>query len=119
MASAPALQQAVDWTHVVMLGHSAGGQTAAMLAGAQFDLHRMIAWCDTTAAASDRSCNYGRGLGNAPAVLFDRFAEPQADARIRKLVLLDPASPNGAPLAGPALEAFLDARAAARQAQAA
>jgi predicted dienelactone hydrolase len=91
LAARPALQQAVDWTHVVMLGHSAGGQTAAMLAGARFDLHRMIAWCDTAAAAPDRSCSYGRGLVSAPPVLFERFAEPQADARIRKLVLLDPA----------------------------
>lgn len=55
----------------------------------------------------------GHSMGGATVAQY-AVEHPE---RLEALVLLDPASPNGAPLAGPALEAFLDARAAARQAQ--
>ncbi len=91
LAAQPVFRRPVAWDYVVMMGHSAGGQTAALLAGARFDLRQMIAYCMSAAAAPDRSCNYGRGLGDVPESFVARYNASYADRRVQALLLLDPA----------------------------
>lgn len=84
-------QRDVDWNNVVAIGHSAGGQTAALLAGAKYDLRRIAPYCKSAAAKADRSCNYARNSANAPDPFVRAFSASYQDTRIKKLVLLDPA----------------------------
>lgn len=84
-------QRSVDWNRIVAVGHSAGGQTAAMLAGARFDLRALQVYCDSQASQDDLSCNYGRDRARAPQAFVERFDGDYRDARVGKLVLLDPA----------------------------
>ena len=88
-------QKAVDWNHVVAIGHSEGGQTAALLAGARFDLRQLARYCESAAAESDRSCSYGRDRVRAPDSFVALFDGDYQDARIRKIILLDPALGSG------------------------
>jgi predicted dienelactone hydrolase len=83
--------RAVSWDHVVMVGHSSGGQTAAALAGVIFDVRPLVAYCASTSAAADRGCLYGGDNESAPSSVDARFAAPQRDVRVIATVLLDPA----------------------------
>ena len=91
LATERLFQTPVEWNTVIAIGHSAGGQTAAMLAGARFDLHRLADYCTSEAARGDRSCNYGGDRAQAPERFVELFNGQYRDARVRKLVLLDPA----------------------------
>lgn len=91
LAKQPLFQRAVDWNKVVAVGHSAGGQTAAMLAGARFDLKSLQAYCRSPASKDDLSCSYGRDRAQAPEAFVERFDGSYRDPRVGKLVLLDPA----------------------------
>lgn len=51
-------QRDVNWSNAVAVGHSAGGQTAALLAGARYDLRRIPPYCTSSDAKADLSCNY-------------------------------------------------------------
>ena len=84
-------QRVVDWSNVTAIGHSAGGQTAALLAGLRYDLRRLAAYCASTAGSSDLSCNYARNAGRAPVSFVSLFDANYQDRRVRKIVLLDPA----------------------------
>ena len=97
----PLFQRNVGWDDVIAIGHSAGGQTAAMLAGVRFDLRRLVAYCASIQALGDRSCTYARDAAKAPQPFLDQFAGDYHDSRVRKLILLDPAlgpalTPNSA-----------------------
>ncbi len=76
---------------MIGIGHSAGGQTMAMLAGARYDLRRLAAHCASDAGKSDLSCNYGRDAGKAPESFVAIFDANYQDTRVKKIVLLDPA----------------------------
>ena len=45
----PIFQKNVNWSNVVAIGHSSGGQTAAMLADATFGLQRLTEYCASDA----------------------------------------------------------------------
>lgn len=84
-------QRKVSWWNVVAIGHSAGGQTAAMLAGATFDLQRLIDYCNSGQSKGDLSCSYGRNRASAPEAFRQKFSASQQDGRIKMIVMLDPA----------------------------
>ena len=74
-----------DGARVAALGHSSGGATVSMLAGASYRPEAMGAYCGSSAASSDRGCRYPVGApAGAPAL-------PVVDRRVRAIVLLDPA----------------------------
>ncbi|MFT7561312.1 MAG: putative dienelactone hydrolase [Flavobacteriales bacterium] len=80
----------LNWDNTTIVGHSAGGATALLLAGAQMDIQQAFHYCKTDAAKTDKSCAYldmmkGKAAGN-------KLSEKQTDKRITKLVLLDPAA---------------------------
>ncbi len=91
LAGEKLFQRAVDWTNVVAIGHSAGGQTVALLAGARYDLRQLAAYCASEAGQADLSCTYARGSGGAPQAFIDMFNANYQDTRVKKIVLLDPA----------------------------
>ena len=84
-------QREVNWNNVVAMGHSAGGQTAALLAGARFDLRRLAPYCASDSAKEDLSCNYSRNSENAPERFVAMFNASYQDGRVKAIVLLDPA----------------------------
>lgn len=91
LAGEQIFQRAVNWSDVVAIGHSAGGQTTAMLAGATFDLRRIGPYCNSANAKADLGCNYSRQSANAPDQFVALFDAGYQDTRVKKIVLLDPA----------------------------
>ncbi len=90
-------QKHVNWSNIIALGHSSGGQTVAMLAGVQYDLLHMMDFCKTEAAKSDRSCNYGIRNARTPGEAFlQKFGGVYADNRVKKIVMIDPTLGYGA-----------------------
>jgi len=90
-------QKSVNWSNIIALGHSSGGQTVAMLAGARYDLLHMMDFCKTEAAKEDNSCNYG--IRNAPKPgesFLQKFGGVYADARVKKIIMIDPTLGYGA-----------------------
>jgi len=87
----------VDGERVGALGHSAGGATVAMLAGAQYREEALAAFCLSKEGPTDRGCGY-RPAG-APATPTG-FVPPVAEPRVRAIVLLDPAVGPGFDRAG-------------------
>lgn len=87
----PIFQKNVNWSNVVAIGHSSGGQTAAMLAGATFDLQRLTEYCASEQSKGDLSCNYGSNRASAPDTFKKQFSASQRDARVKMVVMLDPA----------------------------
>ena len=76
----------VDAGRVGALGHSLGGATAALLAGGRYRAGGMAAFCDSKSGSSDRGCGYRTAGSPMPAT-----APATSDARVRAVVLLDPA----------------------------
>jgi len=91
LAGEKVFQRDVDWSNVVAMGHSAGGQTTAMLAGARFDLRRIAPYCESSEAKADLSCNYSRNSASASEQFVALFDAGYQDTRVKKIVLLDPA----------------------------
>lgn len=81
----------VAWDDAIVVGHSAGGQTAALLAGARFDLQALATYCRSGQASEDLSCGYARDVERAPSAFVSAFNGNYRDPRVRKIVLLDPA----------------------------
>jgi predicted dienelactone hydrolase/hypothetical membrane protein len=84
-------QKQVSWDDAIVIGHSAGGQTAALLVGARFDLQAFAQYCGTGQAEGDRSCSYAHDIKRAPSSFISLFNGNYRDSRVRKIVLLDPA----------------------------
>lgn len=95
LAGEKLFQRDLDWNKVVAIGHSAGGQTTAMLAGAKFDLRRIAPYCESASAKVDLGCNYSRNSANAPEQFVALFNAGYQDVRVKKIVLLDPALGSG------------------------
>lgn len=90
-------QKPVNWSNIIAIGHSSGGQTVAMLAGAQFDLNQIINFCNSAESAGDHSCDYGQRNSAAPGkMFFEKMQASYRDARVKKIVLLDPTLGYGA-----------------------
>lgn len=81
------LADAVDPSRIATIGHSSGGATALMLAGAKFSFAQIAEYCASAAARPDKGCWYGMPSAAAAAV---QVPEP-ATRRIRAVVALDPA----------------------------
>ena len=93
-------QKPVDYANVIAIGHSSGGQTAAMLAGATFDLQQLADYCASSEQSKgDVSCGYGGNAASAPSSFKKQFSAPQSDARVKVIVLLDPALGSAAQVA--------------------
>ena len=95
-----ALASAIDGARIAMIGHSAGGFTAAVAAGGRPDLANIDAYCRRNAAADPDACP-GERHGSAD----DRIERVSleggsslADSRLRAVVLM-------APAIGPAFDA--------------
>jgi predicted dienelactone hydrolase len=91
LAGAAPFQRSVDWHSAIAIGHSAGGQTVALLAGARYDLRRLAAFCDSQAGKADLSCAYGGNAARAPQAFVTAFDGNYQDTRVKKIVLMDPA----------------------------
>jgi len=91
LASHRVFQRAIDWSNVIAIGHSAGGQTSALLAGAVFNLKLMARYCDSPVSRDDRSCGYAKNGAIASDLFVKAFNASQKDKRIKSIVLLDPA----------------------------
>lgn len=84
-------QKQIVWDNAIVIGHSAGGQTAALLAGSRFDIQAFVKYCSSGQANGDRSCFYTRNIKQAPGSFISLFNGNYRDPRVRKIVLLDPA----------------------------
>jgi predicted dienelactone hydrolase len=77
----------LDPERVGAIGHSSGGASILMLAGAEFSAADLAAYCGSAAAASDKGCSY--------PVADDRDSTAhvpvRANRRIAALVAMDPA----------------------------
>lgn len=82
---------AVDASRLAAIGHSSGGATALMLAGARFSPSQIFSYCSSGAAKVDKGCWYG--APNA-ATAEGQLPEPATRA-IRAVVALDPAAGPG------------------------
>ena len=91
LGDASLFQTSIDWDTVVAVGFSAGGQTAALLAGARYDLRQLAVHCNSVAGKADLSCNYGGDAGRAPDAFVASFDADYQDTRVKKIVLMDPA----------------------------
>ncbi len=91
-------QKPVNWSNIIAMGHSAGGQTASMLAGATFELAQVTEYCKSPASNNDRSCNYAKNSEQAPEQYKVLFRESQLDPRVKTMILIDPALGAGAQL---------------------
>ncbi|MCT6700306.1 alpha/beta hydrolase family protein [Rheinheimera sp. 4Y26] len=91
--------QSINWRSTVAVGHSSGGASVAALAGAGFDFAKVTSYCKTDAAKADRSCAYlpkaaaGQPTVHKAATDLPTLPSDQDwyDARVKKLMLLDPA----------------------------
>jgi predicted dienelactone hydrolase len=81
------LASAVDASRIAAIGHSSGGATALMLAGAGFSPSQISAYCGSGAARVDKGCWYGMPSGAAA----ERQLPEPASRPIRAVVALDPA----------------------------
>jgi predicted dienelactone hydrolase len=75
------------------VGHSAGGHTLLVLAGADYDAAQMGRYCESDAARVDRGCQYARDLTAQDwTAIGTRPDGPlPTDARIAALFLMEPA----------------------------
>lgn len=90
-------QKSINWSNIIALGHSSGGQTVAMLAGVQYDLLHMMDFCKTELAKNDNSCNYGiRNAAKPSETFLQKFGGAYADARVKKIIMIDPTLGYGA-----------------------
>ncbi len=89
-ATAPLFSQALNWHNLTAVGHSSGAATMLALAGARFELTKALAYCQTAAAATDRSCGYIPAKA-VLAKLQVAAAQDFQDHRVKRVIALDPA----------------------------
>lgn len=89
-AAAPLLSQPVNWQNLTAVGHSSGAATMLALAGAHYELTKAPVYCKTEAAALDRSCGYLPSKAVLAKVAVAAGQDYQ-DARVKRLIALDPA----------------------------
>jgi predicted dienelactone hydrolase len=83
----------VDVERISMIGYSAGGYTALVLAGAQPNFQKALAYCDKDGREDVGSCRPGNNdvqQGETVPVAVNTM--PQHDFRLKALVLMDPLS---------------------------
>lgn len=80
-----------DAARVGMIGYSAGGYTALVLAGAKPDFAAVARYCEQHGTKDVGFCGVVAG-GTSEALAAVAGWQPAADPRLRALVLLDPAA---------------------------
>lgn len=80
----------IAWDQIVAIGHSSGGATVLGLAGSTLDFKEALTYCQTEAAASDRSCHYLKFQTEANTKGYQP-GQSFYDARIKSVIALDPA----------------------------
>lgn len=81
------LASSVDASRLGAIGHSSGGATALMLAGAGFSFLQISEYCASGAARVDKGCWYGTPSADSA----ERQLPEPASRPIRAVVALDPA----------------------------
>jgi predicted dienelactone hydrolase len=81
------LASSVDASRMGVIGHSSGGATALMLAGAKFSSSQISEYCTSGAAKVDKGCWYGTPSADSA----ERQLPEPASRPIRAVVALDPA----------------------------
>ena len=81
------LASSVDASRMGAIGHSSGGATALMLAGAKFSSSRISEYCASGAAKVDKGCWYGVPSADTAA----RQSPEPASRPVLAVVALDPA----------------------------
>lgn len=89
-ATAPLFSQSLNWQNLTAVGHSSGAATMLALAGARFELSKAVLYCQTEAAALDRSCGYLPSKA-VLAKLQVAAAQDFQDDRVKRVIALDPA----------------------------
>ncbi|MGF9567438.1 dienelactone hydrolase family protein [Neorhizobium sp. JUb45] len=79
----------IDAERIGMIGYSAGGYTALVLAGAHPNFQQAIAYCATEGRSDIGSCGQARDRPPQPAARNDA-ALPQTNIRLKAVVLMDP-----------------------------
>jgi predicted dienelactone hydrolase len=82
-----AYAKSIDPTRIGAIGHSSGGASVLMLAGAEFSAADLAAYCASPVAGMDKGCSYPAGSRGDPG----RTVPVRSERRIRALVALDPA----------------------------
>ena len=82
----PLLAPYVSGEQVGMIGYSAGAETALILSGARPDLQRLKRYCEERPLDADACTRHGELIADRDDLL------PEADPRIRALVLMAPLS---------------------------
>ncbi|MCV2885639.1 hypothetical protein OE749_13155 [Aestuariibacter sp. AA17] len=82
--------QPVNWRNITAIGHSAGGSTALMLAGARYAPEQLANYCSTEHAQRDRSCAYLQYF-EPENEDWHPIEQDFTDSRVTALMLLDPA----------------------------
>lgn len=93
-------EEEVSWLRLILAGHSAGGQTAASLAGAIAKPQLIVEYCQSVAVSNDRGCAYRKNapdIESLPEGYITSFTASYKDPRVTALIMLDPAL-------GPAME---------------
>ena len=87
----------VDWKNVIALGHSSGGMTSLILAGATYDFQLITEYCqDKEKSKGDIGCKYGEDLNGEPSKEWaEKFRASYVDPRIKMVIALDPALGSG------------------------
>ena len=83
--------ETIDWTNMTAIGFSSGGSSVLALAGAKYDPALAISYCASDKSAGDLSCKYLPKGENAKLPQPHTDTEMK-DARIRRVVALDPAA---------------------------
>lgn len=80
--------QVLNTKDTTLIGHSAGGATALMLAGARPDAQLAWRYCKDAVHSADHSCRY---IDKMPEPTHAMQLAPQSDGRITRVIALDPA----------------------------
>ncbi len=89
-ATAPLFSQPLNWQNLTAVGHSSGAATMLALVGARYELSKAVLYCQTEAAALDRSCGYLPSKA-VLAKLQVAAAQDFQDDRVKRVIALDPA----------------------------
>jgi predicted dienelactone hydrolase len=81
------LAAALDPERIAAIGHSSGGASVLMLAGAEFSAAELAAYCRSSAAEADKGCSYAKDAApESPA-----HVPVPSPHRIAAIVAMDPA----------------------------
>ncbi len=88
----------IDWSNITVVGHSSGGATAMLLAGARYNGEQALAYCKSEKGKKDRSCAYLKHLPKPQGSVsvgetfnLTALEGSYLDKRVKRVIALDPA----------------------------